>query len=113
MSWITVCDESQLPSQTGVAAWVGDKPVAIFNLGEQGIYAMDNIDPATGVGVLSRGLLCELGGDLYVASPLHKQHYSLDDGRCLENDDLSVSLFEIKRESGKVLVRAQQPKAEA
>ncbi|MEZ9821279.1 nitrite reductase small subunit NirD [Shewanella sp. 10N.286.45.A1] len=105
MNWVTICDEQALPAKRGVAAWVAGKAVAIFHLGDAGIYAIDNIDPATGVSVLSRGLLCEFDNELFVASPLHKQHYSLTTGHCLENEVLSVDVYEVKRESGKVLAR--------
>ncbi|PKG56969.1 nitrite reductase (NAD(P)H) small subunit [Shewanella sp. Choline-02u-19] len=106
MSWVTICEESVLPAKRGVAAWVAGRAVAVFHLGEAGIFAIDNIDPATGVSVLSRGLLCELNNELFVASPIHKQHYSLTTGQCLENEALSVDIFEIKRQSGNVLARA-------
>ncbi|MCL1057956.1 nitrite reductase small subunit NirD [Shewanella gelidimarina] len=106
MSWVTICEESALPANRGVAAWVAGRAVAVFHLGEAGIFAIDNIDPATGVSVLSRGLLCELNNELFVASPIHKQHYSLTTGQCLENEALSVDIFEIKRQSGNVLARA-------
>ncbi|QQX82094.1 nitrite reductase small subunit NirD [Shewanella sp. KX20019] len=106
MSWVSICEESLLPAKRGVAAWVAGRAVAVFNLGEAGIFAIDNIDPATGVSVLSRGLLCELNNELYVASPIHKQHYSLTTGQCLENESLSVDVFEVKCQSGNVLARA-------
>ncbi len=107
MNWLDICEERSLPAFGGIAAWVEGKAVAIFNLGEQGIFAMDNIDPATGVSVLSRGLICDLQGDIFVASPLHKQHYSLTDGRCLEDESLSVNLYPIKCEQGKVLINSE------
>ncbi|WOT03858.1 nitrite reductase small subunit NirD [Shewanella youngdeokensis] len=106
MSWITICEASALPANRGVAAWVAGRAVALFDLGQAGLFAIDNVDPATGVSVLSRGLLCELDNELFVASPIHKQHYSLTTGQCLENDNLSVAVFEVKREAGKVMARA-------
>lgn len=108
MSWITICEESALPLSCGVAAWISGKAIALFNLGEKGIFAIDNMDPATGVSVLSRGLLCELDNELYVASPIHKQHYHLTTGQCLESDSLAVKCYDVKREQGKVFARIQQ-----
>lgn len=104
MNWLAICEQSALPAFGGIAAWVEGKAVAIFNLGEQGIFAMDNNDPATGVGVLSRGLICDLQEDIFVASPLHKQHYSLTNGKCIEDESLNVELYQIKCEQGKVLI---------
>lgn len=105
MNWVNICEEAALPNFGGIAAWFENKAIAIFNLGERGLFALDNIDPATGVGVLSRGLICDLNGDIYVASPLHKQHYSLKNGTCIEDELLKVSVYPIKCEDGKVLVK--------
>ena len=107
MSWINVCEETRLPIGTGVAAWVAGKAVAIFNLGQDGLYAIDNVDPATGVSVLARGLICEMDGELCVASLLYKQHYRLKTGVCIEDTSLIASPFDIKTEQGQVLVLAK------
>ncbi|GIU07888.1 MULTISPECIES: nitrite reductase small subunit NirD [unclassified Shewanella] len=107
MSWVALCDEASLPQHRGIAAWLAGQAIALFNLGERGIFAVDNIDPATGVSVLSRGLVCELDDELYVASPIHKHHYHLGTGQCLEIDELSVNCYEIKREQGKILAKIQ------
>ncbi|WP_220765854.1 nitrite reductase (NAD(P)H) small subunit, partial [Shewanella sp. MBTL60-112-B1] len=50
--------QSDLKPSSGIAAWLAGQAIALFNLGERGIFAVDNIDPATGVSVLSRGLVC-------------------------------------------------------
>ncbi|MEZ9593756.1 nitrite reductase small subunit NirD [Shewanella sp. 10N.261.52.F9] len=110
MSWVTLCEEKVLPTNRGVAAWFCGRAIALFNLGDKGIFAVDNIDPATGVSVLSRGLLCELNNELYVSSPLHKQHYHLQSGKCFENSELNVNCFEVKKYQGKVMVRKNKPK---
>lgn len=107
MSWVNVCRESSLPQGTGIAAWVAGKAVAIFNLGKDGLFALDNVDPATGVSLLARGLICEMNGELCVASPLYKQHYSLNTGVCLEDANLVASPFEIKTEQGNVFIFAK------
>ena len=107
MKWINVCNEASMPKGTGIAAWVAGRAVAIFNLGDDGLFALDNVDPASGVSVLARGLICEIAGELCVASPLYKQHYRLDTGHCVENHDLLAKPFEIKIEQGNVFVLAQ------
>ncbi|WP_285162812.1 nitrite reductase small subunit NirD [Shewanella goraebulensis] len=107
MSWVNVCNESTLPQGTGVAAWVAGKAVAIFDLGKHGLFAIDNVDPATGVSLLARGLICDMEGVLCVASPLYKQHYSLETGVCIENEALVASPYEIKKEAGQVLILAK------
>ncbi|MEC4725762.1 nitrite reductase small subunit NirD [Shewanella sp. D64] len=105
MSWVNICDEKALPCFGGIAAWIENRAIAIFNLREQGLFAICNTDPATGVSLLSRGLICELEGDIFVASPLHKQHYSLTSGQCIEDDSLSVQLYRVRCEDGRVWVQ--------
>ncbi|MGZ9898725.1 nitrite reductase small subunit NirD [Shewanella gaetbuli] len=107
MSWVNVGDEKNLPQGTGIAAWVAGKAVAIFNLGKDGLFALENTDPATGVGVLARGLICEMEGELCVASPIYKQHYSLTTGKCIEDANLQATPFEVKTEQGQVFVLAK------
>jgi len=96
MSWERVCDPSALPVGKGIAAWAAGRAVAIFNLGQQGVYALDNRDPASGVSLLARGQICELAGELYVCSPLYKQHYRLTTGECLEEPQLKATKVDIR-----------------
>ncbi|WP_394392441.1 nitrite reductase small subunit NirD [Shewanella woodyi] len=112
MRWVDICDESALPRFGGIAAWCENRAVAIFNLGDQGLYAISNTDPATGVSLLSRGLICELEGDIWVASPLHKQHYSLTSGECIEDESLRVQLYPISCKGGRVWLQTASEKSE-
>lgn len=107
MSWFHVGPEGNLPLNAGIAAWVDGTPVAIFDLGTLGLYGIDNRDPASGVGVLARGLICDMQGSLCVASPLYKQHFRLSDGVCLEDAALNTQVFEVKKQDGQVFVRAK------
>ena len=51
-----------------------------------------------------RGIVGSLGGEPVVASPLYKEHYSLVTGRCLENDEVSLSAYDVRIDDGRVLV---------
>ena len=64
---------------------VDDRHVAIFRLGEQQFFAIDNVDPKSQASVLSRGLIGSLGEHIVVASPLYKNHFDLRTGECLES----------------------------
>lgn len=57
------------------------------------MFAISNIDPFAQASVLSRGLIAEHQGELWVASPLKKQRFRLYDGHCLEDDSRSVASF--------------------
>ena len=41
----------------------------------------------------SRGIVGDIGGEIVVASPIYKQHFSLVTGRCLEEPELSVATY--------------------
>lgn len=92
--WTTVCELKAIVPGTGVCALVGDAQIAIFRPhADDTVYAIANIDPFAEASVLSRGLICEHQGELWVASPLKKQRFRLRDGLCLENRDYSVASY--------------------
>jgi NAD(P)H-dependent nitrite reductase small subunit len=92
--WHAVCPIATIAPDRGVAALVDGRQVALFRVkGTDEIFAIDNVDPFTGVGCLSRGIVGDKGGELMVASPLHKQRFSLRTGRCLDDPDVSVAIY--------------------
>jgi nitrite reductase (NADH) small subunit len=56
--------------------------------------------------VLSRGIVGDLRGELVVASPVYKQHFSLVSGRCLEDPAVRVAVFPVRLEGDMVCVEA-------
>tara|TARA_R110001583_G_scaffold7720_10_gene37994 strand:- start:18289 stop:18615 length:327 start_codon:yes stop_codon:yes gene_type:complete len=104
--WITVCDLETIFPSTGICALVEDKQVAIFRPSEESqVYALNNMDPFAHSNVLSRGVICEHQEKLWVASPLKKQRFNLVDGSCLENSDVSVDVYKVRIEKGKVQIQ--------
>ena len=90
-----------------VCALVNGQQVAIFRpAGTEELFALGNFDPVGKANVLSRGLICDIKGQLTVASPLYKQHYVLADGSCLEDDTLSIPTYAVKVDGDRVLVAA-------
>ena len=57
--------------------------------------------------MLSRGIVGDLKGELVVASPLYKQHFSLITGRCIEDVALSVPTYLTRLVDGQVWVQTQ------
>ena len=102
--WTTVCAVDDILPDTGVAALVGDRHVAVFRLGREHYFAIDNVDPQSGASVLSRGLLGNLGERLVVASPLYKNHFDLRTGECVESPELSVQVHRVQLAQGQVMV---------
>lgn len=103
-SWTAVCAADAIVPHTGVCALVDGHHVAIFRLGEDRFFAIDNVDPKSGASVLARGLLGSLGERIVVASPLYKNHFDLATGECLEAPEHSVRVHAVRVDDGRVLV---------
>ncbi|MFS7185151.1 nitrite reductase small subunit NirD [Serratia proteamaculans] len=105
--WTTLCPITDILPGTGVCALIGKQQVAIFRpYADEQVFAISNIDPFAQASVLSRGLIAEHQGELWVASPLKKQHFRLHDGYCLEDDSRSVAHFTSRVLDGMVQVAA-------
>ena len=103
--WHNVCTLDAILPGTGVCALVEGHQIALFRpTAEAQIYALDNIDPFAQASVLSRGLIGEHGGELWVASPLTHQRSRRSDGHCMENADFSVRAYSVRIEEGRVEV---------
>jgi NAD(P)H-dependent nitrite reductase small subunit len=104
--WIDICALDDLPVDMGIGALIHDKQIALFHLqDDQAVYAVSNYDPFSGANVIARGIVGSLGEELVVASPIYKQHFSLQTGRCLEDDAVSLAAYPVKIENGRVLVQ--------
>jgi nitrite reductase (NADH) small subunit len=106
-NWVAVCKLSDIIPNTGVCALVGGRQVAVFRLDDDRVYAMDNQDPFSRANVLSRGIVGDLKGELVVASPVYKQHFSLASGQCQEDPGVRVGVFPARIEGDTVLVQAR------
>jgi NAD(P)H-dependent nitrite reductase small subunit len=109
-AWTVICAIDDVLPQAGVCALVNGRQVAVFRVGEV-LYALDNIDPASGASVLSRGIVGDVKGEPVVASPLYKHHYSLETGRCLEDPGESVNVYPVRSLDGRVWVSVEPQKA--
>ncbi|MGN6695877.1 MAG: nitrite reductase small subunit NirD [Aquihabitans sp.] len=87
-TWTPVCPAAHLIPGRGAAVLVGGDAVAVFLLDDGSLRAIGNVDPCSGASVLSRGIVGQTDVDglgvRYVASPLRKQRFDLDTGRCLD-----------------------------
>jgi nitrite reductase (NADH) small subunit len=104
--WVRVCSLADIVPDTGVCALVNGEQVAVFRVGVCDLYAIDNFDPNANAAVLSRGLIGNLGERLVVASPIHKQHFDLRTGECIEMPEHSVRAWSVRLgDEDQVLVR--------
>ena len=104
LTWTDVCVVDDIVPDTGVCALVDEQHVAVFRLGEDRFFAIDNIDPKSGASVLSRGLLGTLGDRVVVASPLYKNHFDLHTGECIEVPEQSVRAHGVRVDGGRISV---------
>jgi len=103
--WIAVCQLDDIVPNTGVCALVGGRQIAVFRLDDDSVYAIDNYDPFSHANVLSRGIVGDVKGELVVASPVYKQHFSLVSGACLEDPAIRVAAYPVRLDGAKVLVQ--------
>ncbi len=107
-AWPAVCHADELIPDGGVAVRAHGVQVAIFRT-DEGLFALDNLDPFSGAAILARGIVGELRGCLVVASPMYKQHFRLDTGQCLEDASVSVRCWPLREdEAGVIHVGPQQ-----
>lgn len=101
--WVHICQVDDLVPDSGVAALVLGQQIALFFLSEtQQVFALANQDPASGASVMARGILGDFNGETVVAAPLYKHHFSLETGRCLENEDWQVPVWPARIVDGQV-----------
>ena len=95
--WTDICAFSDLTRLVGVCALVNGVQIALFLVDEAGqLFAVDNYDPFSKANVLSRGIVGDIGGELVVASPIYKQHFSLRTGQCLEDKDIRLVTYAVR-----------------
>ena len=103
-AWTAVCRLQDIVPSTGVCALVAGRQVAVFRLDDDSLYAIDNCDPFSRANVLSRGIVGDLNGELVVASPVYKQHFSLMTGRCIEDSSVSVPVYRARVEGADIQI---------
>ncbi len=102
---IPVCRLADLQPERGVAALLPDgAQAALFRTHDGAVHALSNVDPFSGAAVLSRGIVGDRDGVPVVASPIYKQAFDLRTGRCLDDEHVSVPVFEVGVVDGMVLV---------
>ncbi len=105
--WHDICEQSDLVANSGVCALIDEQQVAIFALntaGSTNLYAVSNWDPVGKANVMYRGIVGSVKGEAVIASPLYKEHYSLVTGKCVENEAVSLSVYDVRLEDGRVQV---------
>lgn len=104
--WETVCLVDDLVEDSGVCVLFQHRQVALFYIGTPlRVYAIANFDPFSKANVLSRGIIGSLKGRLVVASPIFKQHFSLETGQCIEDDTVFVDAYPVRIDGSHVQLK--------
>lgn len=104
-TWTDVCALDDLVPGRGACALVGGAQVALFRVGPgHDVYGLSNHDPFSRANVLSRGIVGSRGDAPKVASPVYKQSFDLRDGRCLDDPAVSVPVYPVRINLGRVEV---------
>lgn len=104
-NWQTICQKQDLVKNSGVCALLAnEEQIAIFQVGDDKVYAISNFDPFGKANVLYRGIIGDTKGEIYVASPLLKQRFVLTSGACLDDDTVSIKTYDARIVDNKVEV---------
>jgi nitrite reductase (NADH) small subunit len=101
MKWIRITEAENIPPREGRPLQIGDRSLAIFNLGER-FVALENRCPHSG-GPLADGIV----GGTTVTCPLHNWRVCLDSGsvtKPCQAEVPSVQTFPVKLEDGVVML---------
>lgn len=104
MNWQQICEFDRISPEFGVPALVSDQPVALFRTSDDELFAVGNVDPFCGAGVISRGIVGDRDGEPTVASPMLKQVFSLRTGECLDDPGARLPVYAVRRRADVVEV---------
>lgn len=102
--WQPVCRLRELEDSWGEAALVDGRQMALFRVGRTDVFAVAQADPATQAHVMARGLVGSRGTVHTIASPLHKEVYSLATGECFGRPELHLATYPVRVVDGTVEV---------
>lgn len=105
--WVELCDVNAIPANAGMAARLANRQIALFHLPDhpQQVFALSNHEPDSDANVLARGMLGDVKGEPVVISPLYKQRFRLQDGRCIDDMHKVLNVWPVKIENGRVWVQ--------
>ncbi|ROZ42857.1 nitrite reductase small subunit NirD [Rhodococcus sp. WS3] len=106
LEWTSVCSLSHLITGRGVAVLRSGEQGALFGLVDGTLRAVSNFDLYGCAAVISRGLVGDRKGEPIVLSPFLKQAFSLIDGRALDDESVSLPVYEVYVWAGVVQVRS-------
>ncbi len=106
-AWVDVCALEEITPDTGVAALVGGRQIAVVRVGDGAeVYAVGNFDPFSRAFVIARGIVGDRGGVPKIASPIFKQSFDLRTGQCLDDPAVRLPSYPVRVAGGRVAIAA-------
>jgi nitrite reductase (NADH) small subunit len=104
-AWVDVCALEDIGPDTGVAALVGGRQIAVVRVGDGAdVYAVGNFDPFSRAFVIARGIVGDREGVPKIASPIFKQSFDLRSGQCLDDPAVCLPSYPVRVEGGRIAV---------
>jgi nitrite reductase (NADH) small subunit len=101
--WIDVCAVDDILPNSGEAALVGGRQIAIVRVGETDeVYALSNYDPFSEAFVIARGIVGDKAGRPKIASPIYKQNFDLRTGACLDDETVTLPTYAVRVRGGRI-----------
>ena len=111
-SWLPICPLADILPGTGVAALVDGEQVAVLRTRDgASLYALSNFDPFSKAFVIARGIIGDRGGVPKVASPIFKQNFDLETGRCLDDPSVQLTTYPVRERAGVVEIGVVKPRS--
>ncbi len=105
LAWLDVCALDDILPDTGVAALVEGRQIALVRFGDgDEVYALDNFDPFSHAFVIARGIVGDRGGIPKIASPIFKQSFDLGTGQCLDDPAVRLPSYPVRVVEGRILI---------
>lgn len=103
--WVKAASVEDFPQNGGAAVLIKGEQIAVFNFTNEGRwYATQNRCPHKGEMAIARGLTGDSEGHPKVACPFHKKTFSLEDGKCLTDEEYQLKTYPVKVEDGFVFI---------
>jgi nitrite reductase (NADH) small subunit len=104
--WIPICELAELEPDTGAAALVDGRQIAVVRFGAESVFAVDNFDPFSRAYVIARGIVGDHDGIPKIASPIFKQTFDLRTGQCLDDPAVRLTVYPARVNAGRIEVLA-------
>ncbi|HEY5653316.1 MAG TPA: nitrite reductase large subunit NirB, partial [Pontiella sp.] len=103
--WVSFGDASTVPLDGGATLKYGRHQIAVFNFAKMDKwFACQNLCPHKREMVLSRGLLGDEEGLPKVVCPMHKRAFSLENGKGLNDPELSITTFPVEIRERRIFI---------